>query len=414
MSISLNGPLGPYRVLDLGTAWAGSIPGQLLADMGCEVIKVEARQRFDPLRYGPGVVIKDKARSKAEADQECNAWFHAVNRGKLGITLDLTTSEGREQFLKLVQVSDAVIENFTPDVLGKLGLDYPALRRAKPDIILCSISVAGASGPWRDTRAYGQTLSALSGIDYVIGYEDEPGPTDPPTGYSDVNAATFGAFSTLAALVHRDRTGQGQWLDLSAWESTSVLLFEGIMDYTMNGRVDGPQGNKHPTLAPYGTYPAKGNDKWVSIACATAEEWRGLCAAMGNPAWTNGERFTDTHERMKNRKELDARIGEWTCQHTSYDVMEICQKHGVAATPVLNIEERVKDPHFQTRPTHVHVEHPLLGNELLYGAPWRIEGMTTRVNRLSPRLGEHNGYAYQQLLAMTEAEVTRLGGIGVV
>ncbi|MBI4308611.1 MAG: CoA transferase [Chloroflexi bacterium] len=415
------GLLASYRVLDLGTAFAGSIPGHLLADMGCEVIKVEARQRFDPLRYGPGAVRKDKARTKEEADQECNAWFHTFNRAKLGVTLDFTVPEGREVFLDLVRCSDAIIENFTPDVLTKFNLDHPALRRAKPDVVLCSLSVAGAHGPLRDTRAYASSIVAMSGIDSVMGHGDRPEPVDPPNAHGDFNAGIFGAFSVLAALVHRNRTGQGQWLDLSAWESTSVFLMEGIMDYTMNGRIAGPQGNTHPTMAPHGAYPTKSDeaardadgDKWASIACTTEEEWRGLCQAMGDPPWTKEERFADKHQRMKHRKELDQRIGEWTRQHTHYEVMEACQKHGVAAMPVLNTEEQLHDPHLRARRTHLEVEHFLLGKELLYRAPWNVGGVLPGVARPSPRLGEHNDYIYNQLLAMTKSEMARLHEVGV-
>ncbi|MBI4307604.1 MAG: CoA transferase [Chloroflexi bacterium] len=414
MSAANKGLLDRYRVLDLGTAWAGSMPGQVLADMGAEVIKVEARQRFDPLRYGPGAVRKDKARTKEEAEQDCNAWFHAVNRAKLGITLDLTTPQGRELFLKLVQRSDAIVENFTPDVLKKLDLDYPVLRRARPDIILGSISVAGARGPLRDTRAYATTMMAMSGLDYAIGYEDEPGPMDPPIAYGDFNAAVFCAFSLLAALVHRNRTGQGQRLDLSAWESTSVFLMEGIMDYTMNGRIAGPQGNTHPTMAPHGTYPTKGNDKWVSIACATEEEWQGLCQAMGDPPWMKDDPFADKYQRMKHRKELDQRIGEWTRQYTSYEVVEACQKHGVAAMPVMDTEERFHDPHLRERRTHLEVEHFLLGKEPLYRTPWNMGGISPGVARPSPRLGEHNDYTYKQLLGMSENEIAPLRESGVI
>lgn len=422
MATHTRGLLANYRILDLGTAWAGSMPGQILADLGCEVIKVEARQRFDLLRYGPGVVRKDKARTKEEADQECNAWFHAVNRAKLGITLDLSVPQGRELFLRLVQRSDAIVENFTPDVLKKLNLHYPVLRRAKPDIILCSASVAGAYGPLRDTRAYATTMMAMSGLDYMIGYEDEPGPMDPPIAYGDFNAAIFCVFSLLAALVHRNRTGVGQWLDLSAWESTSTFLMEAIMDYTMNGRIAGPQGNLDPMLAPHGVYPTKGDGatepgrdgRWVSIACGADEEWQGLCQAMGNPAWARDERFADRYQRMKHRKELDERIGEWTRQHTSYEVMEVCQKRGVAAIPVLDVEERLQDPHLRARSTHVELEHFLLGRELLYRTPWNVGGLATGVARPSPRLGEHNDYAYKELLAMSDAEIAPLREAGVV
>ncbi|MEK7873087.1 MAG: CoA transferase [Chloroflexota bacterium] len=414
MNAPYKGPLSNYRVLDLGTAWAGSMPGNLLADMGCEVIKVEARQRFDPLRYGPGVVLKEKGRTKEETEQECNGWFHAVNRGKLGITLDLTVPDGRDLFLKLVERSDAIIDNFTPDVLHKFNLHYPVLRRAKPDVILCSISVCGATGPLRDTRAYATTMMAMSGLDNIIGYAGDTEPFDPPIAYGDFNAAIFCAFSILGSLVHRNRTGVGQWIDLSAWESTSTFLMEAIMEHTMNGRVMGPLGNAHPTLAPHGTYPVKGDDKWVSIACDTEEEWRNLCAVIGDPEWTKDERFADKYQRMKNRKGLDAHIGEWTRAYTGYEITDACQKRGVAAMPVMDTEERLQDPHFKARPSHFEVEHYLFGKETMYRTPWRVGPITPGQPVPSPRLGEHNDYIYKQLMGVPETERGRLGESGVI
>ena len=206
-----SGALQGIRILDFGTAWAGSIPGHVLADFGAEVIKIESQDRVDLLRYGPGPYAPMRGKPWTEA-RECNTWFHSVNRGKLGVTINFTTARGAELIRQLVAISDIVVDNFTPDVLPKYNLHYEALTAIKPDLIMLSISVAGQHGPYRDTRAYAFNLHGLSGFASLIGFEGDTEPQHIDIAYADWNAGMFGTYSLILALFHRQRTGEGQGL----------------------------------------------------------------------------------------------------------------------------------------------------------------------------------------------------------
>ena len=409
-------PLEDVRVLDFGTAVAGAVPGMLLADMGAQVFKVEAWNRADPMRFGPSPALRRERAQSREDLVDMRVSIHSVNRDKLAITLDLTTPEGREGIRELIKISDVTIDNFTVGVTQRLGLDYPTLKKIRPDIIAVSITMAGREGPWRDTRGYAGNMAGLGGLTYILGYADEPELRSWPFlgTAGDVNTGESAAMGILLALVHRQKTGEGQFIDLSASEASGWLLGEPIMDYVMNDRVAGHQGNYHRTLVPHGTYPCKGEDKWVSIAVETEEEWRSLCQATGNPHWVQDQRFRDKDSRMQHREELDQLIGEWTCGYTHYGVTGLLQKARVAAAPVLDILERYEDPHLRARGDWVEVTHSKSGEEILYNTPWNLMDTPGGVRFAAPHVGEHNDYAFAELLGLSPEGVARRAGSGKV
>lgn len=399
-------PLERYRVVDFGTAWAGAMVGQILAYMGAEVIRVESNERIDGMRLGwPG--------KGAPPDPELNTHFHVLNPNKLSIVANVKQPQGTALIKELVKQSDVVTDNFTPGVLERAGLDYESLRQVKPDIIMVSLSSAGSYGPLKDVRTYATTLGALAGIEGLVGYPGER-ILSLGGGYADTNGGLHGAMAILVALLHRDRTGEGQFIDLSQWEATTSLLTEPIMDCTMNGRCQGPQGNLSPTLVPHNNYPCRGKDTWVSIAVYTEEEWKGLCEAMGKPAWTKEERFSDKFSRLKNREALDKLIAEWTCNLTHHEATETLQKAGVAAAPLLNIDERYNDPHFKERQLYIDLEHPRTGLEPVYGIPWKLSATPGAARRHAPLLGEHNDYIYTELLGLSKEDTAKLIGLKVL
>lgn len=401
-------PLQNYRVVDFGWVMAGPILGHLLADMGAEVIKVESRQRLDASRRGRPLVGGDVARGDRGEEPELIPLFHNINRGKLGITVDIRHPEGVVLIKELVRCSDVVAENFTPHVLREVGLDYERLRQVKPDLVMLSMSSVGQYGPLRDISTYASSLSSLAGMEGLVGYHGERVLGMMTTGYADPNAAIYGALAVLAALRYRNRTGRGQCIDMSQLEATVTLLGEAVMDYAMNRRVPGPMGNRHPTLAPHGNYPCRGEDKWVSIAVGSHKEWRGLCRALGDAPWAKEERFSDGWGRLRHGEELDHLISAWTINLTHYEATDVLQREGVAAAPVLNIEEQYFDRHFQERQTFVECHHPRVGMETVYGIPWRLSQTPGEVRRHAPLLGEHNRYVFGELLGMSEAEIARL------
>jgi crotonobetainyl-CoA:carnitine CoA-transferase CaiB-like acyl-CoA transferase len=411
---SLKSSLEGIRVVDFGWAVAGPVAGHLIADMGAEVIKVESSRRLDGLRLGRPIVGDDISGGDEGGWPDLQPLFHAYNRGKLSITLDFTRPEGAALVKKLVGKSDVVIENFSPRVLETYGLSYACLQEVNQKIIMVSMSGAGQDGPLRNIVTYAPAVSALSGLSSILGYHGERllGVGEP--AFADRNASLFAALAVLAALHYRNRTGQGQFIDLSQWETTIGLVGEAIMDYVMNNRVMKPQGNRDAAMAPHGNYPCKGKDEWISIAVRTENEWIGLCKAMGDPKWTKEARFSCRFERLKNREALDEAIAEWTKGFDAYTLMEMLQSRKVAAVPVMNIENQFTDPHFIDREIYVNVEHPKVGAEIIYGLSWKMSKTPGGVRRPAPLLGQHNTYVLREILELSEEEIASLSESGIL
>jgi len=416
-------PLSKYRVVDFGTAWAGPMAAQLLADLGAEVIKVESRTRLDGLRLGRPIVGEDIAGGDRGFWPELQPVFHGINRNKLGVTLNLKAREGLELVRRLIARSDVVMNNYSPGVLERLGLHYSELRRLCPDIILVSMPSAGESGPLKDILAYAPIIQALSGLMSLVGYpsagsgqaqDDEPLVGELQAPWSDVVAAMHAALASVAALRHRNRTGQGQFIEVAQLEATTSMLGEGILEYQMTGRVLTPQGNQDPDFAPHNNYPCAGDDQWVSIAVRTEEEWQSFCRALGSPDWSSDPRFTDKRSRLINSPELDRLVATWTRRHSREEITRLLQQYGVAAMPVMNIEDQFTDPHWQAREAYVDIEHPHAGTEWLYGMPWLLSETPGSVRNPAPLLGQHNEYIFCQLLGLPVEELERLQAAQVV
>ena len=408
-------PLQGYRVVDFGSAWAGPQMAHIVADMGAEVIKVESRNRIDYGRLGGAASAKDLLTKTPEAIAastperlELNPVFHLLNRGKMGITVDFTNPKGAELLKEIIKRSDVVTDNFTPGVLDKYGLGYEALAKMKPDIIVVSLCFAGHTGPLKGTRGYAPIITALAGLDSVVGYPDESIPCGPRFAYGDHIAAEHGALAILMALIHRNRTGDGQYVDISEWEATTSLLGEPLMDYVMNGRIHGPKGNRDSIMSPHGYYPCKGANQWVSIAVKTDEEWLNFCQALGNPTWATEERFGDRYSRLLNQDALDKFVGEWTIKYTPLEVTDILQKAGVAAAPFLISREQYNDPHLIERGIFVKVNHPVNGDETFYGIPLKLSDTPGKVRSSGPLLGQHNDYVFKELLGISQVDYERL------
>ena len=400
-----DGVLSGCRVLDFGWVLAGAIPGMALADMGAEVIKVETRQRLDYMRLGRPIVGD-------QPDPEQNPMFHNVNRGKLSVTLNIAEPDAVELAKRLVARCDVVIENFSPGVMDRLGLGYETLRAIKPDIVMASISSTGQDGPLRDLRAYAPSIGALSGLDSTMGYEGG-GPLGLKHAFGDICGALHAVFAIVSALHNRNRTGAGQYIDVSMLRATVVTQGIGLMEYALTGRSLQPRGNYDPTLAPYGHYPcapdSDGNDdRWVSIAVGSQQEWRGLVEAMGSPDWAGDDRFGSQYRRQRQRQELDELLGAWTAQRDADAITGLLQSHGVAAAPVLGAEERLFHPHFMERGLYDDIDHPALGAEPIFNLMWGLSKTPSAVRRHAPLMGEHNRQVLCDTLGLGESEVAEL------
>jgi benzylsuccinate CoA-transferase BbsF subunit len=334
--------------------------------------------------------------------------YHNINRNKNGITLNLKKPAAVEIAKKLVAEADVVLENFTPHVFKSVGLDYPSLRVVKPDIIMISMTTGGQDGALTDMRTYAPSLTSLSGLESMVGYDGERVMGTLTFGLGDPNGAVHAVLAVLAALYHRKRTGCGQYIDMAQLEGMVALLGEPLLDYQLNGRITGPRGNYHPRMAPYGNYPCIGEDRWVSIAVKTEDEWQAFCRASGHSEWAGNSRFADLSGRQANREILDRLVGEWTKQLKPEQVTKLLQEAKVAAAPVLGVEEQYRDPHLQARGLHTTGDHPLFGKETMFNIPWKFSRSSPSVRRPAPLMGQHNEYVLGEILGMSPEEIERL------
>jgi crotonobetainyl-CoA:carnitine CoA-transferase CaiB-like acyl-CoA transferase len=411
-------PLSGIRVIDFGWVAVGPVLSSLLAEFGAEVIKVESSKRLDYCRLIPTPLREGEDASEAlgarAAEVDRVPLFHQYNRGKLGVTVALRHPGAPALLKRLVAEADVVVENFSPSVLRSAGLDYPALSAGHPGLVMISCSAVGSGGPWEDVRTFAPSLTSLSGLERLIGYAGERTLGALTLGYGDPSNAHHGFFAVLAALAHRARTGEGQWIDMSQLEATTGLVGEALMDLEMNGRVWGTEGSRHASMAPHGIYPSSGEDRWVAISCAADHEWRGLARAMGGPSWAGAARFASHSGRQASAGEVDGAIARWTRGLTAEEATARCQAHGVAAAPVMGLEAHQDHPHFRVRAAVRAVRHPVVGDFALYASPIKLSATPGKIERAAPCLGEHNAEVFRGLLRLKKEEYEGLVRDGVI
>ena len=308
--------------------------------------------------------------------------------------------------MRLVSVSDIVIENFAAGVIERLGLGYDALRQIKPDIIMLSSSGTGHSGPDKDYVAYGSLLQYYTGWNAISGYPN----SEPIKGglWADPWVGMELAMVAAAALSHRASTGQGNYIDFSMAEALTASIPEALLDYQMNDRIPEPMGNDDKHHAPHNVYRCKGEDRWIAIAVASNEEWRTLCAVINRPDLLEDSDMSETQGRQENHIRVDAAISEWTQQHKDYEAMHILQNAGISAAPYLSPQGVFNDP--QLREGGFFTERTANdgSSRILPSLGWRFSnGPAPRITA-APVLGEHNGYVYKELLGLAAGEIERL------
>jgi crotonobetainyl-CoA:carnitine CoA-transferase CaiB-like acyl-CoA transferase len=394
VSAPRGGPLEGVRVVELTKIWAGPYTGKLLAFLGAEVIRIESYDSLDATRrYG----VKDINDAPG---------FQAINPGKYSVQLNVRTAEGLQLVKDLVKTSDIFIENLRPGAAGRLGLGHEVLRALKPEIIAVSMSMYGHEGPLAYQTGYAPCFSALAGVCHLVGYKDGP-PQLMNIRYGDSSYGTAAAFAAVIALCHRQRTGQGQFVDISAVESLAAMLGDSFMEYSLTGRIPTRDGNYHPEMAPHGCYPCKG-DEWLSLAIRTAEEWTALCAGLGRPGLATDRRFAALHSRQANSSELDQMLADWTRTQDARELAERLRSHGVAAFKSLTSIDMVGNEHLWERGFYTHVTDQKQRSMATVGAPWRMSATPTTVHRAAPLLGEHNDYVLGELLGLSASERQRL------
>ena len=400
-------PLDGIRVLDSTYVFALPYTGGQLADLGAEVVKIEGPGRPDITRGG-GLYGTFPDNEPGEDWWNRPSTYQLLNRGKRSLALDLSREEGRDLFRELVAVSDVVMENFTPRVMRRWGLDYPNLRRLRPDIIMVSNTGYGhGDGPYSSYPAQATTQEGTHGHCWVTGY---PGGEPSKAGRSFVDfLSTWSAvFAIGAALRYRNRTGKGQWVDIGMYQAGVMFLSEYLMDAIANGREGERIGNRHPYRAPQGAYPAAGVDQWITLSVSDNREWAALCGLLERPDWAQDAGLRTLAGRQERHDEIDAAIAEWTATQDKYDLMHTLQAVGIASGPVLSGREVHFDPHYRSRNFLERVEYPPergIGARFLMGRPYAMSKTPLSIRGTAPAFGQDNAALLAGLLGKSDGQV---------
>ncbi|HJO24651.1 MAG: CoA transferase [Myxococcota bacterium] len=392
--------LAGLKVVEFSAAMAGPWIGRFLTYYGAETIRVESKQRPDVVRlYIP-------PRSPELGTQpQLSPWFTDWNTGKLFVALDLTRPRAVEVARRLVARCDVVIENYSSGVMDKLGLGYGDLQRVNPKLVMLSTSGYGDHGPCHRYVTWGPNVEALAGLSKLSGFPWREGAIT-QYAYPDPLSALHGLFAVMCALDHRTRTGKGQYISLSQFETTVSALGDVMMEFLVNGREPERPGNRSAHAAPHGCYRCAGDDRWCAIAVSSDAEWAGLRAALGDPAWTRDPKFATTGARLENAEELDGHIEEWTRDRTDYDVMTSLQNAGVPAGVVQNAEDLLHhDPQLHARGFFEEIEHVKKGPVLATGVPLGLKGTPGHSGPAGAAMGQDNDHVFRSLLGMTPQEI---------
>jgi crotonobetainyl-CoA:carnitine CoA-transferase CaiB-like acyl-CoA transferase len=394
------GPLAGVRVLELTKVWAGPYAGKILAFLGAEVIKVESMSNLDEMRAYGGVDINRAP------------YFLSLNPEVLSVQVNMKSEAGIRYIKEMVAKSDIVLNNLRPGAMERSGLGYEDLKKIRSDIISVSIKMFGNDGPLGYQTGYAPCFAALSGMNYLVGYENGP-PLAANMRYGDSCAGNAAAFAAIAALMHRERTGEGQFADVSAVEALSSLVGDSLFEYNLTGRVPGPDGNRHSEMAPHGCYPCE-SDEWLSLAVASEAEWRTLCAVLGDAALADDPRFATLAARQANLAALDERLSKLTRPHVAAALAERLREDGIGAFKSLNALDLVSDDELWRRGIFKLVSDAAQGSRPIVGAPWRFSRAPFALSRGAPVLGEHNRYVYCDVLGLSPEAFEKLVAEGVV
>ena len=391
------GLLAGFRVIELGQLIAGPFAGQLLGDLGAEVIKIELPGDGDPLRQW----------GQLTPDGE-SLWWSVIGRNKKSVALDVRSDAGRLAILRLVALSDVVIENFRPGTLEKWGLSYDILKQANPGIVLVRVSGFGQTGPYADRAGFGAIGEAMGGLRAVVGDPDRP-PVRAGIAIGDAMSGALGALGAVAALLERRNSGQGQVLDVALYESVLTFMESLVTEYDVAGRIRPRTGATLPGVAPSNVYPTRDGPD-VLIAGNQDSVFRRLAAAMGVAELADDPRYATHVARGERQQELDELVSAWTSSLTSNEILTVLAEAGVPAGSIYRAPEMLADPHFSAREAIIDVPHPTLGSIKMQNVAPRASRTPGRVNWPGPALGAHTDEIMGDLLGLTDAQIAEAQG----
>ncbi len=403
--MAAKGVLHNVRVLDFAWWLAGPMASKCLTQYGAEVIRVETEDYPDLLRQ---LLFKDN-----EPGVNRSVAFANYNDGKLGITLNVNHPQGVALAKRLIEICDVVIESFTPRAMRKWGLDYESLCKVKPDIIMMSSCMQGQTGPYAISPGNGAILPALAGISEVTGWPDRA-PTGVGGPYTDFTSGPMGAAAILSALIHRKRTGEGQYIDLSQNEAGMHFVGTTYLEYTAKDRVPTRQGNRRDGFAPHGVFPCQGEDVWCTISVQTEPQWQALCRAMVQPTWAQAPEFGSRASREQHAETLEQHVSAWTATQTPQAVLDGLQAAGVPCGMVLHAEALSSDPQLKHRQHYITLQHPDIGENVVDQFGFRLSKTPGGPKRPAPQVGQHNAYVFGELLGMGAEEIAKLQEEGVI
>jgi len=395
------------RVLDFSRYRAGPTCGQILADMGAEVIRVEKPggeedRRLQPFIPGESLPLDGQS-----------IYLMFTCRNKKGITLDLRKQKGRVILEELVRQSDVVIENFGPDINSKLGLDYASLKEIKPDIIVVAVSAYGQYGPYADRSGFDVIAQAMSGLMWVTGFPQGI-PVRPGVSFVDTATGAYGALGAVSALYYRDKTGEGQLVDVSLLDSAVSFMESNIADYEVANQVHPQVGNAHTYVAPYDVY--KASDGYFALGLSGNHMWQRFLKIMDREELANDPKFQTDRDRAEpeNRQFFTDLLNRWATDKTVEEVVKQFNEAGIPCGPVNTIPQVAADRHIRTREMLVEVEHPGIGKVPLIGMPVKFSKTPGKIKTVAPMAGEHNEEVYYSLLGYTDMELTLLKEEGII
>ena len=388
------------NVIEMGSGAAGPVATRYLAEQGATVVRIESSKRPDFLRVL--WLTPD-----SEHGLEGSPMFAMLNPGKHSVAFDLKQPRGIALAKRLVEWADVLCENFAPGPMERFGMSWPALRENNPRLVMASGCLFGQTGPHRTYPGFGAQGSALSGFNHLTGWPDRAS-TGPSGTITDSLAPRYVALAIVGALIERERTGRGKYIDLAQVETAVYSTSDVMLRYFANGEVVTRDGNRSPHASPHGAFPCAGTDRWIAIACRSEEEWAALRGAMGDPDWSMGPKFLSLDGRKANEDELERRLGTWTSNFAPHALMETLQAAGVPAGAVQDFEALQYDPQLAIRQHFQLREHPALGPLQLEHAGFRLSDSPPDYAAAGPMLGAHTSWVLRDLLGLTEDEIASL------